>query len=82
MLHSVDPIVQTQPNITGNRERDTARRFLWLVCCGDASVSRPPLHLARILYKKALPPATVSFSGPVNWGIVYLTVFSLAALRP
>ena len=32
--------------------------------------------------KKALPQATVFSLGPVNWGVVYLTVFSLAVLGP
>ena len=32
--------------------------------------------------KTALPKATVTFPGPVNWGVVYPTVNTLAALEP
>ena len=32
--------------------------------------------------KTALPKATVTSPGPVNFGIVYLTVTTLAAIRP
>ena len=56
--------------------------FVWLNFHGDISASRPPLHLAWILYHNGPPTSNSIFFGSYKLGCCLPDNVSLAALGP